>query len=623
MASKMIYGTCYDSNNVVTEKYLFYAEIKTGGQNVDSNYTPVTVALKVCRNPDHPYADSAYDLRKTLEVRLSMDAMEVYSTQTATIDTRNAKTWTFTTQSKNVNHGADGAKTLEITASFSGVGANSLSSGTLSGKIELDTIPRASTITTAADMILGKKCIIKWTPASVDFGYKLIFSLGEWFYDTGIFFPKQTSQYIFNDTIPLTVAEQFPDNPSGQMQVSLYTYSDGTQIGEASTKTFTVTLPQNSSTLPGVAMTLSPVSNLVESFDGLYIQGKSMVQAAIEATGKYGASIEAYSMEIGADTYNHPYLSSYLQYPGEVAVIGIAQDSRGFSNFMEQYIMVLPYSKPQILAASGEAGVVAARCDAKGNFDDSGTYLKIKAKRSYHKLEANGEQRNFCRIRYRYMEAEGSYSSWVTILDKDNLASDEIETGALLDGILAVDTTYFVQVQAVDDVGESSHTTIAVPTEKVYWHRDGKRRSFTFGGYVEDDNTFAIAEDITFKVKGPINIRGGNVDCVTACGTSGGWTYKKFGDGTYTMFGTFEVTPPASTALDTLYQTDDITIELPFAATSAYVSGMAMGHCWLIDAGISGDNKIIFRLMSTREFDITKAIELRLMILGTYTKMEE
>lgn len=719
MASKTIYGTCYDKNNAVTELYLFYAEVKTGEPNVDSNYTPVTVALKVCRNPDYAYAASAYNLTNTVEVKLSIDGAQVFSTETADIDTRNARVWTFTTQSKNVVHAADGSKTVAITASISDVGVGSLSAATLSGSVKLDTIPRGSVITSAANIMLGKLCNIKWTPASVDFGYKLVFSLGEWSYDTGIFYPKQTSQYTFNSMIPLSVAEQFPNAKSGLMQVTLYTYSDGAQIGGASKAYFEVALPQSSSTYPKVTMTLSPVSSLGEAFDGLYIQGKSKVQATIEATGQYGATIESYRIAVGADSYDDPFISDYLNHAGEIAVNGGARDSRGFSNYTESYITVLPYSKPQILAASGESGVVAARCDAEGNFNDGGTYLKIKAKRSYSKVEADGEQHNFCRIRYRYKTAEGSYSSWVTILAKDTLTSDEITTNALLGGALAADTTYLVQVQAIDDVGESSHTTITVPTEKVYWHRDGKRRSFMYGGYVEDDNTFGIAEDITFNTKGPIDAQGGgNVDClkvgirliatedkpldlndlkvagsyyspnaetsqyitnspranvggfglrvrelqnssyirqeqfygrttwvrhwdgavwsdwlryltttvdetpvadyVIETGTSGGWTYKRFKGGTYEMFGTFTITPTASTLRDSLYRTDNMTIDLPFTISSAYVSGTAVGYYWITNGGISGNKKITLRLMGTREFDTTTAIEVRLMVFGTY-----
>ena len=144
----------------------------------------------------------------------------------------------------------------------------------------------------------------------------------------------------------------------------------------------------------------------------------------------------------------------------------------------------------------------AVRCDADGNLADNGTYLKIQAKRSYSPVKSDGVQKNFCKIRYRYKLASATaYSSWVTILAKDNLTSDQVETGALLGGVLSVASSYHVQVQAIDDIGESASTTITVPTDKVYWHRDGARNSFTFGGYVEEDNTFSIAGGVEFKVK--------------------------------------------------------------------------------------------------------------------------
>ena len=97
----------------------------------------------------------------------------------------------------------------------------------------------------------------------------------------------------------------------------------------------------------------------------------------------------------------------------------------------------------------------------------------------------------------------------MTILAADNTSTDEIiTTEALLGGTLAVDTTYLVQVGVADDIGNESYTTVTIPTDKVYWHRDGARRSLTFGGYIEEDNTFAIASDIAFKPKGGIAMIG-------------------------------------------------------------------------------------------------------------------
>lgn len=386
-------------------------------------------------------------------------------------------------------------------------------------KVTLETIPRASEITSAADVTLGNACSVKWTPKSASFRYKLKFSLGDDSYTTGAIHPNKTSAYTYTGyEIPLSFAEQITNGKTGSMKVTLYTYSDKEatkQVGDADTATFTVTVPNSSDTQPAVDMTLEPVSSLAEAFDGLYIQGKTKVKAALEAEGKYGATISSYSMKAEGVSYDSDddYTSDYLSQYGSIKIYGYAKDSRGISGSITKTITVIGYIKPQLLAATGESGVVAVRCDKDGNPKDSGTYLIIKAKRSYSKVTSGGVQHNFCKIQYRYKVEGGSYSSWSTILAASSLDSDEVNTGALLGGAMAATSTYIVQVQAIDDIGEYTRTTITVPTDKVYMHRDGKRRSMTFGGYVEEDKTFAIAEDITFKAKGPIQAQGGgNID---------------------------------------------------------------------------------------------------------------
>lgn len=386
--------------------------------------------------------------------------------------------------------------------------------------VTLETIPRASEITSAADVTLGMSCSVKWTPKSTAFRYKLKFSLGDWSYTTGAIHPNKTSAYTYSGyKLPLGVAEQIPAAKTGTMKVTLYTYAtkDTTEdpIGDADSATFTVTVPNNSDTQPAVTMALVPVSSLAAAFDGLYIQGKTKVKATLKATGQYGATIKSYSMKVDGVTYDSgdDYTSGYLSLYGSVKVYGYAKDSRGYTGSATKTITVIGYSKPRLLAASGESGVVAARCDADGNLTDSGTYLIIKAKRSYSRVMSGGVQHNFCKIQYRYKLVDGSYSSWATILAGDALDSDEIVSGALLGGALSAKSSYKVQVRAIDDIGEYGYTNIIIPTDKVYCHRDGARRSMTFGGYVEEDNTFAIADDITFKTKGPIEAQGGgNID---------------------------------------------------------------------------------------------------------------
>lgn len=412
-----------------------------------------------------------------------------------------------------VTHKDDGSGTVKVrTWMNTGISAGEV---TLSDSVTLDTIPRAAKITSAGAVTLGNKCSVKWTPASKSFRYKLEFSLGGWSYKTAAIHPNQTSAYTYSGyTIPLEVARQLMYEATGTMTVKLYTYSDSSaskQIGSADTETFKVTVPDTSGTQPSVTMELSPVSSLKSAFDGLYIQGKTKVKAELTAEAKYDASVMATSVKVDGVTYDldDSYTSGYLSQYGTIKVYGYAKDSRGFTGTVQKSITVLPYNKPQLLPAAGESDVVATRCDADGTPMDSGTCLKIKARRSYSKVESGGVQHNFCRIRYRYkLESAASWSSWSTILASDSLDGDQVETGALLPGLLSVRNTYLVQVGVVDDVGGSTNTTITIPTDLVYMHRDKERRALSIGKYITDDNTVDVADDITVKVRGELVVIG-------------------------------------------------------------------------------------------------------------------
>lgn len=372
---------------------------------------------------------------------------------------------------------------------------------TKSQSLTLTTIARASTISSASDVTLGNSCSVKWIPKSASYYYDLLFSVGNWRVPTGKFRPGQTTTYTYNMNIPLSVAEQIINAKSGTMTVTLYTYSDSTgstQIGSSDSKTVTVTVPDNDTTKATVSMTLSAESSLPTQFDGLYIQGKSKVKAELSAVAKYNANIASYSVNVENKEYgaSENYTSDYLSGFGMMTVTGYAKDSRGYLGSVSEDITVIAYNKPIIQAD-------AYRCDENGEQDDLGTYLKIEAKRIYSKVISGDTQKNYCAIRYRYKTAAATaYSSWVTILSGDTVDNDEIITAALLNGTLLAELSYVIQVQVIDDIGQSSVTSIDIPTGKVYMHRDGARRSLTFGGYVEEDNTFAIAEDITFKALG-------------------------------------------------------------------------------------------------------------------------
>lgn len=398
------------------------------------------------------------------------------STVTGSISTSVLEDWVllYTRTVSNISHDDDGSKSITISGSISAPSATSFSGHTTSGsgKATLDDIPRASTITSASNVTLGNKCSVKWTPASATFRYKLKFSLGDWSYTTDAIHPNKISAYTYTGyTIPLSVAEQITDDDKDTMTVTLYTYSNSgatTQVGSADSDTFTVTVPENDSTKPTLSMELAPVSSMAAPFNSLYIKGRSKVDANFTGAAKYNATVKSYKVNVNGKSYGSPYTSGYLSTVGKLTVTGSVTDSREFTNEVEEEITVIDYGVPKILPASDENEVICARCDKEGNLIDSGTYLKIKARRSYSKVTANSVQNNFCAIRYRYRpETTTTFSDWVTLLAKSNTSTDTVDSDPIANVVASAETAYIVQVGVIDDMGESAVLQFVIPTDFV------------------------------------------------------------------------------------------------------------------------------------------------------------
>ncbi len=506
MAKGTLYGICYDADGAVTDKYCFYVEYETGTPSQEGNYTPLTLRLKVRRDPEHPYAASAYDLTGGVSVSLTVDGVTFWSTKAGKVDTRNAQIWEFTTLTLDAAHEADGTKTVRIGAGFSGVGASSLKRGALSVQIALADIPRASRVS-AEDVSLGERVRVKWTPASLDYRYRMTFSLGTWSDTTELVRCDILGEWTYTEyRLPLEAASQIPNTPKGEMKVELFTYADaeGTVLVGSAERTFTVEVPDDERTKPRAMMALSPVDTPLE---GLYIAGRSRAQASFtQAEGKYGATVMSYRLRSNGAEYGAPYISGYLTEP--VTVVGVVTDSRGYEREYPMDVPVMPYTKPQIRPVAGQDEVIVARCDELGQLTESGIYLMIAARRSYTPLTVDGEARNRCAIRYRYKaESAQGYGDWAVILAA-GAQGDEVVTGPLLDGAFSEQVCWVVQVQAIDSLGDVATTTVTVPTDKVYMHRDGERGSLAFGKYVEDDDTFDIAQEKTLKVRGGLVLLG-------------------------------------------------------------------------------------------------------------------
>lgn len=412
----------------------------------------------------------------------------------------------------SIDHNGDGTKSITIAGSVSAPSGTSLAGHTSSGSgtAKFDTIPRASSIDslTCATKYFTGQMTYKYTPQSPNYYNRCNISLnlnGNYIAVKSISLGKKTaSQQTATVTLVeselATIYNELPNTDKGILRFTFRTYSDSgysTQVGNTDVEEIELYIPNDNTTKPTATVTVSPVNSLDAPLNTLYIAGKTKVDVNFtNGAGKYKATVTGYSMRVNGTSYGSPYTSGYLTTAEDLDVVASVTDSRGFTREYTTKITVIAYGPPKI------QDVVAERCDKNGNVTESGTYLKITAKRSYSKVISGGVQKNFCQIRYRYKQnGADSYSSWNTILAGSSLSSDKVVTGALLSGALSIQSSYLVQVQAIDDLDEHGDTTITVPTEEVYWHRDGKRGSLTFGGYVEEDDTFAIAAGKTFKVK--------------------------------------------------------------------------------------------------------------------------
>ena len=321
---------------------------------------------------------------------------------------------------------------------------------------------------------------------------------------------QQTETVTLTESELSTIYNKFPNGTQGTLRYTFRTYIDSgysTQVGDAPYKEISLNIPDIEATKPTATLSVSPESSLASPFNTLYIKGKTKATANLASgAGKYGASINTYSVSIGTLKGTPPLTSDYLTTQGDITVTGTVTDSRGFSRTYTQTITVIDHSSPRLLPVSGESEVIAARCNSEGALDDNGTYLLIAAKRAYSKVESGGVQKNYCKIQYRYKVEGGSYSSWVDILSR-TATSDEIVTGALLEGTLSTASTYRVQIRAIDDLGEAGTTNIFISTEKVYMHEAASINSLGIGKYAEDDNVVDIAEDVTTIIRGNVQFK--------------------------------------------------------------------------------------------------------------------
>jgi hypothetical protein len=584
MASGTIYGT---TGNQYIDSKIEWSSVA----NSSNNSSTVKATLYYKRN------NSGFQTLGTGTFSITINGQTTSNTTRVTVT--NALWVPVVSAEVTVPHNADGTKTVAISAAGS-IPNTTLTSTTCSGNITLEIIQRASTITAAHSVTLGTRCSIKWTPQSTVFYFKVKFSLSDWSFETEAFRPGVATAYTYTGyQIPIDVANQFPNSISGTMTATLTTFASDakTQIGNPSSKTFTVTIPNVMEVRPDVSMTVAPVNgSLADKFSSLYIQGKSKVAVTLSGSGKYSAGIRYCEWSLitdrGVEYGSQSSLqSNYIMASGKGRITGYSTDTRGYMSApAEEEIDIIPYTKPKLLPVTAESSIVCERCDENGNLDDSGTYLRVRAKRSYSKVESNGTQYNYCLMRYRYKaEGETEFHPWNQLLAKD-ATTDEADA-IIPNTVTSNMSTYVVELGVIDDIGESTTLSFDIPTAQVAFHLKEGGNGAAFGKYATKENVLECEFDAEFN--GDMTLQGNKITSVVIEeGSKGDWKYRKWSSGIAECWAMRELSVSITNQWETVYYGEIDAFDFPFdfkrlesCQVSASFGAYAMQAAWLCTAG--------------------------------------
>lgn len=300
-----------------------------------------------------------------------------------------------------------------------------------------------SVLTGATNANITEATTVSWTNYG-SFTNKLRFIFGS--VDSG---EISVSGSSYSYTIPSSWYNQIPNSTSGTATVYLYTYANGTLIG-SSLKTFTASV--KSSVVPAIG---SISATGVDLMWGLYLQGHSSVTISVSnCSAGSGATIASYSIQGHGLNYSENRTQTSASATSAVFTVSGSQtytatitDSRGRTASRSVTITVTAYAAPAISSVTG------IRCDSDGNANPTtGTSLKASATFTYSAVGSN------------------TLSSSLSYKKHTDQAYTQVQTGITSGstyifavGLAEISSSYDVQVEVTDTIGNTATYTIIVP----------------------------------------------------------------------------------------------------------------------------------------------------------------
>lgn len=275
------------------------------------------------------------------------------------------------TWSKTLDHNPDGTLSITIYAKGS-IGGTTLSSTDVSGSVNLDTIPRASSIS-CTKVNIESNPTITISRASSSFTHTITYAFGTL---TGVIATKTSATSITNWIIPASFYGQIPNNKEGWGTLTCITYNGNTEVGTNSC-TFWVGTDE-SKCKPTVKGTVIDVNHATKKLTGdpyVLVRYCSTAQCTLTATlNKSAGSILQKAINgVAVSSDNNDTLTIYNVEASSFRFY--AKDSREYPNedlvFAKQFIPYIPLTNEATIQrddpTSGNATLII-----EGNyFDDT------------------------------------------------------------------------------------------------------------------------------------------------------------------------------------------------------------------------------------------------------------
>lgn len=396
-----------------------------------------------------------------------------------------AKGWyDLGTKSITVDHDSKGEASVTLSAEWhSGFSSQwTPASLSVSGKVTLPTIPRASSLAVPA-LTLGSSATLAVTKADSSYTHRITYAWGT---HSGVV-SAETGATSITWTPPLELANDIPNAAAGVGTLTITTYSGDTALGSQS-YSFTASVP--ASAAPAASVVLSDAAGYADTY-GAYVQAKSRLKAVTAASGQYGATIKGCVLAVsGLSASGLTATSGVLPESGTVGYTITVTDSRGLATVLRGTITVLPYAAPGIRSIS------AARCDADGTDNPAGDHAKV----SFVGAVAPLTDKNTAAYVIRY-RAQGA-DTWSSQAVPD--AAGQYTPSAY--GVIpaAVDTVYEVCIAVTDALGSTASLIVVLPSAQVLFRTAPAVDGLSIGQYLTEAATLIVGGLIkNLKLPGP------------------------------------------------------------------------------------------------------------------------